>query len=146
MQTLYERLLRGVVFVIADYSRDEEDKFVDTMKKIDSEMADEILRRLCVFEDVGLLDDRAIQKTLREVDTGELAKALRGADSEIQDKIFRNMSKRAASLLKEEMEYMGPVRRSEVEEMQQKIALIIRKLESRDEISVPRSAEDELIY
>ncbi|MCL2758863.1 MAG: flagellar motor switch protein FliG, partial [Treponema sp.] len=75
----------------------------------------------------------------------ELAKALKSVDSEVQDKIFKNMSKRAASMLKEDMEYMGPVRLKDVEEAQQKIVSIIRHLEDTGEIVVARAGEDELV-
>jgi len=98
-----------------------------------------------VFEDIVMLDDRAIQKVLREVDQQELAKALKSVDSEVQDKIFRNMSKRAASMLKEDMEYMGPVRLKDVEESQQKIVSVIRRLEDSGEIVIARSADDEFV-
>jgi len=98
-----------------------------------------------VFEDIVMLDDKAIQKVMREVDSQELAKALKSVDSEVQDKIFKNMSKRAASMLKEDMEYMGPVRLKDVEEAQQKIVSIIRHLEDTGEIVVARAGEDELV-
>jgi flagellar motor switch protein FliG len=98
-----------------------------------------------VFEDIVMLDDRAIQKVMREVDSQELAKALKSVDSEVQDKIFKNMSKRAANMLKEDMEYMGPVRLKDVEESQQKIVSIIRHLEDTGEIVVARVGEDELV-
>jgi flagellar motor switch protein FliG len=98
-----------------------------------------------VFEDIVLLDDRSIQKVMREVDSQELAKALKSVDTEVQDKIFRNMSKRAAGMLKEDMEYMGPVRLKDVEESQQKIVSIIRHLEDTGEIVIARAGEDELV-
>jgi flagellar motor switch protein FliG len=82
---------------------------------------------------------------MREVDSQELAKALKSVDSQVQDKIFKNMSKRAASMLKEDMEYMGPVRLKDVEEAQQKIVSIIRHLEDTGEIVVARAGEDELV-
>jgi flagellar motor switch protein FliG len=82
---------------------------------------------------------------MREVDSQELAKALKSVDTEVQDKIFRNMSKRAAGMLKEDMEYMGPIRLKDVEEAQQKIVSIIRHLEDTGEIVVARSGEDELV-
>jgi flagellar motor switch protein FliG len=82
---------------------------------------------------------------LREVDSQELAKALKGVDSEVQEKIFRNMSKRAASLLSEDMDFMGPIRLRDVEESQQKIVNIIRKLEDAGEIVVARTGEEELV-
>jgi flagellar motor switch protein FliG len=79
------------------------------------------------------------------VDTTELAKALKAVDSEVQDKIFRNMSKRAATLLKEDMDYMGPVRLKDVEEAQQKIVSIIRHLEETGDIVISRGEGDELV-
>jgi len=98
-----------------------------------------------VFEDIVLLDDRSIQKVLREVDTQDLAKALKGVDTEVQEKIFRNMSKRASSLLREDMDFMGPIRLRDVEEAQQKIVNIIRKLEDAGDIIVARAGEEELV-
>ena len=109
------------------------------------ELAEEIKKRMFVFEDIVLLDDRAIQKVMREVDTAELAKALKSVDSEVQDKIYRNMSKRASTLLKEDMDYMGPIRLKDVEEAQQRIVAIIRKLEEQGEIVVARAGEEELV-
>jgi flagellar motor switch protein FliG len=115
------------------------------LEEDDPELAEEIKKRMFVFEDIVLLDDRAIQKVLREVDTAELAKALKAVDSEVQDKIYRNMSKRAATLLKEDMDYMGPIRLKDVEEAQQKIVSIIRKLEEQGEIVVARAGEEEMV-
>ena len=88
---------------------------------------------------------RAIQKVLREVDSSDLAKALKSVDSDAQDKVYRNMSKRAAALLKEDMDFMGPVRLKDVEEAQQKIVNIIRKLEEQGDIVVARAGEDEMV-
>ena len=115
------------------------------MEEDDPELAEEIKKRMFVFEDIVMLDDRAIQKVLREVDTQELAKALKSVDTEVQDKIFRNMSKRAAAMLKEDMEYMGPVRLKDVEESQQKIVSVIRRLEDSGEIVIARSSDDEMV-
>lgn len=145
MQTLYERLLKGVVSVLNASTQEEEKHFIEKMEELDAEMAEEIKMRMFIFDDIVLLDDRATQKWLREVDTEELAKALRGVSSEAQDKVFRNMSKRAVELLKEEMEAMGPVRRKDVDENQQKIAAIIRKLENQGEIVFPGSGPEEMI-
>ncbi len=92
-----------------------------------------------------LLDDRAVQLVLRQVDTKDLALALKGASQEVQEKIFRNMSQRAAQMLKEDMEYMGPVRARLVNEAQQKIVNIIRRLEEAGEIVIARGGEDEII-
>lgn len=115
------------------------------MEEDDPELAEEIKKRMFVFEDIVLLDDRAIQKVLREVDSNDLAKALKSVDSDAQDKVYRNMSKRAAALLKEDMDYMGPVRLKDVEEAQQKIVNIIRKLEDQGDIVIARAGEDEMV-
>jgi flagellar motor switch protein FliG len=98
-----------------------------------------------IFEDIVLLDDRSIQKVLREVDNQDLGKALKGVDAEVQEKIYRNMSKRASSLLREDMDFMGPIRLRDVEEAQQKIVNIIRKLEEAGDIIVARAGEEELL-
>ncbi len=137
--------VENVVEVLNLVDRSTEKGIIETLEEEDPELAEEIKKKMFVFEDIVLLDDRAIQKVLREVDTSELAKALKAVDTEVQDKIFRNMSKRAASLLKEDMEFMGPIRLRDVEEAQQKIVNIIRKLEDAGEIVVARGGEDEMI-
>ncbi len=137
--------VESIVDILNLVDRSTEKTIIEALEEDDPELAEEIKKRMFVFEDIVLLDDRAIQKVLREVDTQELAKALKAVDSEVQDKIFRNMSKRAATLLKEDMDYMGPVRLKDVEESQQKIVSIIRKLEEQGEIVVARAGEDELV-
>lgn len=137
--------VESIVEILNMVDRSAEKAIIEALEEEDPELAEEIKKRMFVFEDIVLLDDRAIQKVLREVDTAEMAKALRGVDSEVQDKIFRNMSKRASALLKEEMEYMGPVRIKDVEETQQKIVAIIRKLEDAGEVVVARSGEEEMV-
>jgi flagellar motor switch protein FliG len=98
-----------------------------------------------VFEDIILLDDASIQKVLRDVDTKELALALKGVGEEVQGRIFKNMSERASAMLKEDMEFMGPVRLRNVEEAQQRIVGIIRRLEEAGEIVISRGGGDEVI-
>ena len=137
--------VENIVEILNLVDRSTEKGIIESLEEEDPELAEEIKKRMFVFEDIVLLDDRAIQKVLREVDTAELAKALRGVETEVQDKIFKNMSRRASALLKEEMEYMGPVRLKDVEETQQKIVAIIRKLEDSGEIVVARSGEDEMV-
>ncbi len=137
--------VESIVEVLNLVDRSTEKLIIESLEEEDPELAEEIKKRMFVFEDIVLLDDRAIQRVVREVDSNELAKALRGVDTEVQDKIFRNMSKRASVLLKEEMEYLGPVRLKDVEETQQKIVAIIRKLEDAGEIVVARAGEDEVI-
>lgn len=137
--------VESIVEILNLVDRSTEKVIIESLEEEDPELAEEIKKRMFVFEDIVMLDDRAIQKVMREVDTAELAKALKSVDAEVQDKIYRNMSKRASQLLKEDMEYMGPIRMKDVEEAQQKIVSIIRKLEEQGEIVVARAGEDELV-
>jgi flagellar motor switch protein FliG len=137
--------VESIVEILNLVDRASEKQIIEALEDEDPELAEEIKKRMFVFEDIVMLDDRAIQKVMREVDSAELGKALKSVDTEVQDKIFRNMSKRAASMLKEDMEYMGPVRLKDVEEAQQKIVSIIRRLEDSGEIVVARAGEDELV-
>jgi flagellar motor switch protein FliG len=137
--------VESIVEILNLVDRASEKQIIEALEDEDPELAEEIKKRMFVFEDIVMLDDRAIQKVMREVDSQELAKALKSVDSEVQDKIFKNMSKRAASMLKEDMEYMGPVRLKDVEEAQQKIVSIIRHLEDTGEIVIARSGEDEMV-
>jgi flagellar motor switch protein FliG len=137
--------VESIVEILNLVDRASEKQIIEALEDEDPELAEEIKKRMFVFEDIVMLDDRAIQKVMREVDSQELAKALKSVDTEVQDKIFRNMSKRAAGMLKEDMEFMGPVRLKDVEEAQQKIVSIIRHLEDTGEIVVARSGEDELV-
>ncbi|MFC1669052.1 flagellar motor switch protein FliG [Spirochaetota bacterium] len=135
----------SIVEVLNNVDRGTEKIIIEALEEEDPELAEEIKKRMFVFEDIVLLDDRSIQKVLREVDTQDLAKALKGVDAEVQEKIFRNMSKRAAALLREDMDFMGPLRLRDVEESQQKVVNIIRKLEDAGDIIVARAGEEELI-
>ena len=110
------------------------------------ELVDDIRRLMFVFEDILRVDDRGIQAVLKEIDNEELALALRTASEELKDKIFSNMSERAAQLIKEEMEFMGPVRVSDVEGAQQKIVDVVRRLEDTGEIIITgKGGERDLI-
>ena len=137
--------VESIVEILNLVDRASEKQIIEALEEEDPELAEDIKKRMFVFEDIVMLDDKAIQKVMREVDSQGLAKALKSVDSEVQDKIFKNMSKRAASMLKEEMEYMGPVRLKDVEEAQQKIVSIIRHLEDTGEIVVARAGEDEIV-
>jgi flagellar motor switch protein FliG len=137
--------VESIVEILNRVDRSTEKSIIESLEEDDPELAEEIKKRMFVFEDIVLLDDRAIQKVLREVDQQELGKALKAVDNEVQDKIFKNMSKRAATTLKEDMEFMGPIRLKDVEEAQQKIVSVIRKLEEQGEIVVARSGEDEMV-
>jgi len=135
----------AIVDILNLVDRSTEKIIIESLEEDDPELAEEIKKRMFVFEDIVMLDDRAIQKVMREVDTNELAKALKAVDPDVQDKIYRNMSKRAAALLKEDMEFMGPTRRKDVEEAQQKIVSIIRKLEEQGEVVIARSGEEDVL-
>jgi len=135
----------AIVEVLNQVDRGTEKIIIEALEEEDPELAEEIKKRMFIFEDIVLLDDRSIQKVLREVDNQDLGKALKGVDAEVQEKIYRNMSKRAASLLREDMDFMGPIRLRDVEEAQQKIVNIIRKLEEAGDIIVARAGEEELI-
>ena len=137
--------VEAIVEILNLVDRSSEKSIIESLEEDDPDLAQEIKKRLFVFEDIVMLDNRAIQKVLRDVDQQELAKALKSVDTEVQDKIFSNMSKRAASMLKEDMEFMGPVRLKDVEESQQKIVSIIRRLEDSGDIVIARSGEDELV-
>ena len=135
----------SIVEVLNNVDRGTEKIIIEALEEEDPELAEEIKKRMFVFEDIVLLDDRSIQKVLREVDTQDLAKALKGVDADVQEKIYRNMSKRASALLREDMDFMGPIRLRDVEESQQKIVNIIRKLEESGDIIVARAGEEELV-
>ena len=137
--------VEAIVEILNQVDRSSEKAIIESLEEDDPDLAEEIKKRMFVFEDIVQLDDRAIQKVLRDVDQPELAKALKSVDSDVQDKIFRNMSKRAAAMLKDDMEFMGPVRLKDVEESQQKIVSMIRHLEEIGEIVIARSGEDELV-
>ena len=135
----------AIVSILNSVDRGTEKHIMETLEVEESELADEIRKKMFVFEDILSLDDRAIQRVLRDVDNSDLALALKGATEEVQNVILNNLSKRLAVMIKEDMEYMGPVRMKDVEEAQQKIVNIIRKLEDSAEIVIARGGGDEII-
>ncbi len=135
----------SVVEILNTVDRGTEKHIMETLEIEAPELADEIRKKMFVFEDVLLLDDRAIQRVLRDVDNNDLAISLKGANEQVQNAIFNNLSKRLAVMIKEDMEFMGPVRMKDVEEAQQKIVNIIRKLEDAGEIVISRGGGDEII-
>lgn len=116
---------------------------LESLEQDDAELVDEIRRLMFVFDDILKLDDKSIQTLLKEVDNAQWAMSLKGASEEIKQKILGNLSQRAAEMLEEEMEYLGPVRLSDVEAMQQQIVDTIRRLEDSGEIEVSSGAESE---
>ena len=135
----------SIVEILNTVDRGTEKHIMETLEIEEPELADEIRRKMFVFEDILSLDDKSIQRVLREVDNNELAVALKGSNEEVQNVIFNNLSKRLASMIREDMEYMGPVRLKDVEEAQQKIVNIIRKLEDSSEIIISRGGGDEIV-
>ena len=135
----------AIVGILNTVDRGTEKHIMESLEIEEPELADEIRKKMFVFEDILLLDDRAIQRVLRDVDNNDLAVALKGANEEVQNVIFNNLSKRLAAMIREDMEFMGPVRMKDVEEAQQKIVGIIRKLEDSAEIVISRGGGDEII-
>ena len=135
----------AVVDILNTVDRGTEKHIMETLEIEEPELADEIRKKMFVFEDILLLDDKAIQRVLRDVDNNDLAVALKGANEQVQNAIFNNLSKRLVVMIKEDMEFMGPVRMKDVEEAQQKIVNIIRKLEDSGEIIISRGGGDEIV-
>jgi len=135
----------AVVAIVNSADRATERNIMEHLEENDPELAEEIKKRLFVFEDIIRLDDRSLQRVLREVDMKELGLALKGATEDLRAKFFKNMSKRAAEMLQEDMDYMGPVRVKDVEESQQKVVNIVRGLEEQGEIVIASGGEDELV-
>jgi len=119
---------------------------MDSLEIDDPDLAEQIKRQMFVFEDIVMLDDRGIQLVLREVETKDLGLALKGSNPEVAQKILANMSSRAGQMLKDDMEFMGPVRLRDVEDAQQRIVKVIRKLEESGAIVISRGGSDEIIY
>ena len=134
-----------VVEILNTVDRGTEKHIMESLEIEEPELADEIRKKMFVFEDILLLDYRAIQRVLRDVDNNDLAVAMKGSNEEVQTAIFNNMSKRLAVMIKEDMEFMGPVRMKDVEEAQQKIVNTIRKLEDSGEIVISRGGGDEIV-
>ena len=134
------------VDILNQVDRTTEKAILERLEVSDPELAEEIKRRMFLFEDIVHLDDRSVQRVLREVDiANDLPLALKGANDEVRAKIFKNVSKRAAADIQENIEYMGPVLLRDVEAAQQKIVNIIRKLEEEGEIIIARGQRDEVI-
>ncbi len=137
--------IQSIVDILNSVDRGTEKHIIETLEIEDADLAEEIKKRMFVFDDIVTLDNRSIQRFLREVENNELALALKGASEQVQKVIFSNMSKRLAEMIEEDMEFMGPVRLRDVEEAQQKVVNVIRKLEDAGEIVISRGGGDEII-
>lgn len=134
-----------LVGILNSVDRTTEKNITEGLEREDAELADKVKGSMFVFEDIVSLDDVSIQRILREVDSSQLSLALKGCSEEVANCIYRNQSKRAAAALKEDMEFLGPVRIMDVEKAQQGIVSIIRRLDDANEIIISRGGEDAII-
>ncbi len=126
--------------------RSTEKSIMEGLEAEDPDLVEQIRRLMFVFEDIRLIDQKGIQTMLKEVENDELGLALKTASEELKEKIFSNMSERAAALIREDMQYMGPVRVSDVEAAQQRVVDIVRRLEDAGEIIISgRGGESEML-
>lgn len=135
--------VKSLAEILNSSNRTTERNILSHLNEENQALADEVRALLFVFEDILKLDDRSIQMILKEVETKDLALALRGASSEVVDKITGNLSERGGEMLREEMEYMPPQRRKDVEEAQSKVVAVVRKLEDSGEIDIGRAGDDD---
>lgn len=137
--------IEAVVEVLNGVDRGTEKTILDSLEIRDPELADEIKKRMFVFEDIVTLDNRAIQRVIRDVENDDLLLSLKVASEEVKEIVFSNMSQRMVETFKEEMEIMGPVRLRDVEEAQSRIVGVVRKLEEAGEIVIARGGGDDII-
>jgi flagellar motor switch protein FliG len=137
--------IEAVVDVLNGVDRATERTILDALEIQDPELAEEIKKRMFVFEDIVTLDNRAIQRVIRDCENEDLMLALKVSSDEVKEIVYKNMSKRMVDTFKDEMEYMGPVRLRDVEEAQSRIVAIIRRLEEAGEIVVARGGGDDII-
>jgi flagellar motor switch protein FliG len=137
--------VKSIAEILNRVDRSTEKFILDEFNKTNPELSEEVKRRLFVFEDIVYLDSRGIQRFLREVNTKDLVVALKGTNQEVSSLIMGNMTKRMQDTIKEEIEFLGPIRLSEVEEAQQKIVQTIRRLEESNEIVISRGGKDEMV-
>ncbi|MER2237427.1 MAG: flagellar motor switch protein FliG, partial [Psychrobacillus sp.] len=135
----------AVVEVLNGVDRTTEKTILDALEIQDPELAEEIKKRMFVFEDIVTLDNRSIQRVIRDCENEDLILSMKVSSEEVKDILFRNMSTRMAETFKEEMEIMGPVRLRDVEEAQSRIVSVIRRLEDAGEIIIARGGGDDII-
>ncbi|MDD2201827.1 MAG: flagellar motor switch protein FliG [Firmicutes bacterium] len=137
--------IKSLVEVLQNVDRSTEKAILERLEEENPEIAEEVKNLMFVFEDIVFMEDRYVQMIIREIDSNDLALALKAASDEVKDKIMRNMSERASTMLQEELEYLGPVRLRQVEEAQMKIVAIIRKMEEAGQVVAIREKGDEMI-
>jgi len=134
-----------VAEVLNNVDKNTQKAILSYLQETDPELAEDIKRLMFTFDDIVLIDDRSMQRVVKEIDSKELALALKGASEEVKEKFFKSMSERAADMIREEMEYMGPVRLRDVEAAQQRILDVISRLEEEGAIIILGRGEDEII-
>ncbi|NLX18682.1 MAG: flagellar motor switch protein FliG [Desulfobulbus sp.] len=137
--------LKKVVDILDAMTDNLDSEILENLEEVDPEMVEDIRKLMFTFEDLCALDDRSIQMILREINNDSLAMALKTASDEIKHKIFSNMSSRAAEMIKDDLEAMGPVRLSEVEVMQQTIVKVAMKLEEEGKLTLGKGGGDEFV-
>jgi len=138
--------VESLVDILNRSDRSTEKSILGSMDQYDPQLAEEIRKRMFTFDDIALLDDRSIQRVLREVDLQEdLPMALKASSGEVRDKILSNLSSRAAETVEEDMEFLGPVRLASVEEAQQRIVAVVRNLDEQGEILIMRGGEENIV-
>ncbi len=138
--------VQSVAEILNLCDRTTEKGILENLEEADPDMVEQIRKLMFVFEDIILVNDKGIQSVLREVENDELATALKTASEALQEKIFKNMSTRAAEMIRENMEFMGPVRLSDVEQAQQRIVDIVRRLEETGEVIISgRGGDDNVV-
>jgi flagellar motor switch protein FliG len=135
--------VKALARILGRADRNTEKMTLEALEAHNRDLADEVRKNLFLFEDLLLLEDHDLQKVLAEVDTKDLVLAMRGTDDRVNEKIFGNLSSRASGMIKEEMEYQGPVRLRHTEEAQQKIVAVVRRLEGLGEIVIARGGEED---
>ncbi|WP_127580605.1 flagellar motor switch protein FliG [Paenibacillus koleovorans] len=137
--------IEAIVQILNGVDRGTERTILDSLEIQDPELAEEIKKRMFVFEDIVNIDNRSIQRIIRDIENSDLQLALKVASEEVREIIFRNMSRRMAETFREEMEYMGPVRLRDVEEAQTRIVATIRRLEEAGEVIIARGGGDDIV-
>jgi len=134
--------VQSVAEILNSVDRATEEEVLSEIEETSAQMAEDIRNLMFVFEDCKVLDDRSVRELLKETSNEDLMMALRGATDDLKDKFFKNMSERAANMIREELEYMGPTKLSDVEAAQQGIVRSVRRLEAEGKVTVSRGAGD----
>ncbi|MDP3427770.1 MAG: flagellar motor switch protein FliG, partial [Humidesulfovibrio sp.] len=137
--------INSVAEILNAVDRATEEEVLSEIEEESQQMADDIRNLMFVFEDIKALDDRSIRELLKDISNEELTKALKGASDDLKDKFLKNLSERAAGMIREDLEIMGPVKLSEVEGAQQNIVKTVRRLEAEGRIAISRGGGDEFI-